>query len=442
MTPGHRGARWRRATRSSLTCLVCVAAILVTAACDGAGEAPERAVATSWPLTDMLASTPLEDLGRALYFDVTLSRDGNQSCATCHDAAFGFSGPDSAVNAAGAVYAGSVRERFGNRRPPSASYATFAPILHFDDAEGLWIGGNFWDGRATGEVLGTPAADQAIEPLLNPVQQALPDRACVIYRVREGPYSELWLGTWGDEIADVSFPESMDQECRRDADDFGLTFSLQDQDILDRAFGQVGLSIAAFEASPDVNAFSSRYDAWKAGADVFTEQEEWGFELFTGDRALCSECHIADLSDPQDLFTDFTFDNLGVPINPQSPVYESDPAFVDLGLGGFLGDPAEHGKQKVPSLRNVDKRPSAPATKAFTHNGYFKSLEQVVHFYNTRDAKPACPGPYTSDEAMAEGCWPVAEVMANVNTDELGDLGLTAEEEAAIVAFMRTLSDE
>jgi cytochrome c peroxidase len=75
------------------------------------------------------------------------------------------------------------------------------------------------------------------------------------------------------------------------------------------------------------------------------------------------------------------------------------------------------------------------------HNGYFKTLEQVVHFYNTRDVKNPCPGPYTADEAMAADCWPAPEVADNVNTDELGDLGLEAEEEAAIVAFMRTLSD-
>lgn len=428
--------------RYRFSCLTFVGALLVAAACEKAPEAPDGARAEAWPLTDMLASTPLEELGRELFFDVTLSRNKNQSCASCHDPRFGFTGPNSQVNAGGAVYAGTFPERFGNRKPPAASYATHAPLLHFDDGEGLWIGGSFWDGRATGEVLGNPAADQAIEPLLNPVEQALPDRSCVIYRVREGRYAELWYATWGRAISDVSFPDDMSEECRTSADEFGAAFTPRDREILERAYGQVGLSIAAFEASPEVNPFSSRYDAWKAGADVFTQQEEWGFELFTGDRALCSECHIADVADPHDLFTDFTFDNLGVPMNPQNPVYDADSAFVDLGLGGFLGDGAEDGKQKVPTLRNVDKRPSRTDVKAFAHNGYFKSLEQIVHFYNTRDARPACPGPYTADEAIEAGCWPAPEVVANVNTDELGDLGLTPEEEAALVAFMRTLSDE
>ena len=73
-------------------------------------------------------------------------------------------------------------DQFGDRKPPSAAYATVSPIFH-EDKKGLFIGGNFWDGRATGEVLGNPAADQAQGPFLNPVEQALPDSACVVYRV-------------------------------------------------------------------------------------------------------------------------------------------------------------------------------------------------------------------------------------------------------------------
>jgi cytochrome c peroxidase len=99
------------------------------------------------------------------------------------------------------------------------------------------------------------------------------------------------------------------------------------------------------------------------------------------------------------------------------------------------------GKHKVPTLRNVDLRPGGSSIKAYGHNGYFKTLEGIVHFYNTRDVKPECPGLYTEAEALAADCWPAPEVAENVNTDELGNLGLTAEEEAAIVAFMKTLSD-
>ena len=153
------------------------------------------------------------------------------------------------------------------------------------------------------------------------------------------------------------------------------------------------------------------------------------------------------------LFTDFTYDNLGVPRNPQNPFYfepEWNPdglLWVDEGLGGFLRSVGESyeselGKQKVPTLRNVDKRPGPGFVKAYGHNGYFKSLKGIVNFYNTRDVKPSCPDPFTTEaDAMKQGCWPVPEVAVNVNTDELGDLGLTPEEEDAIVAFLKTLSD-
>jgi len=73
--------------------------------------------------------------------------------------------------------------------------------------------------------------------------------------------------------------------------------------------------------------------------------------------------------------------------------------------------------------------------------GDFKTREGIVHFYNTRDVKDVCPGDYTEAQALAADCWPAPEVAENVNTDELGDLGLTADEEAAIVAFLRALSD-
>jgi cytochrome c peroxidase len=428
--------------RSLLLPLALACGAVAFVACDETSTSPEIAGDAGPTASVLSSSTPLEDLGRELYFDKTLSRNGNQSCAECHDPKFGFTGPKVAVNQRGAVYAGSFRQRFGNRKPPSAAYATFAPILDFDAAEGLWIGGNFWDGRATGEKLGNPAADQALGPFLNPVEQALPDRSCVVYLVREGSYADLFHAVWGVDLADLEFPTDMKQQCRRSAGDFDVEFSPEENLALDLNYDRVGLSIAAFEASAEVNPFSSKYDAWKAGMAEFTEQEELGFELFTDEEVFCADCHVADLTDPQDLFTDFSFDNLGVPRNPENPVYASDPGFVDLGLGGFLRDATRYGKQKVPTLRNVDKRPGTQPTKAYMHNGYFKTLEQVVHFYNTRDVKDPCPGPYTADEAMAADCWPAPEVAENVNSDELGDLGLTAEEEAAIVAFMRTLSDE
>jgi len=376
------------------------------------------------------ALSPEEELGKSIFFDENLSINGNQSCAACHGPAAGWTGPETDINAGGAVYEGSIAGRFGNRKPPSSAYATPSPILHFviEKKEALFIGGNFWNGRATGEKLGNPAADQAQGPFLNPLEQALATPADVVERVCAAIYGDLFRIVWGAEACDPT--------------------------NVDMAYNDIALSIAAYEASPEVNAFTSKYDYTFKGMAKLSKQERKGFALFRG-KGQCHRCHIS--SGQMALFTDFTFDNLGIPRNPDNPWYTMPPEFnplgaswIDLGLGGFLGSrmeyqqfaPANNGKQKVPTLRNVDLRPDPGFVKAYGHNGYFKSLEGIVHFYNTRDVKPECPDPMTTEaDALNQGCWPVPEVAANVNTDELGDLGLTPEEEAAIAAFLKTLSD-
>ena len=379
------------------------------------------------------ALTPTEELGKAIFFDENLSINGNQSCATCHAPEVGWTGPDSAINIAGAVYEGSIPGRFGNRKPPSSAYATPSPILHFiiQKKEALFIGGNFWDGRATGERLGNPAADQAQGPFLNPLEQALDMPIDVVSRVCTASYAVLFKQVWGERICD--------------------------SDQVNAAYDSIALSIAAFEASPESNAFTSKFDYYRKGLINLTEKEEEGLSLFKG-KGKCAKCHVLNsgAKGQAPLFTDFTYDNLGVPRNPENPFY-TQPAFnpledrwIDLGLGGFLASrvdyqhlaPLNNGKQKVPTLRNVDKRPDEEFTKAYTHNGYFKSLKGIVHFYNTRDVKPPCIDPFTTEaEAMAQNCWPAPEVPVNINQKELGDLHLTGDQEDAIVTFMMTLSD-
>ena len=373
------------------------------------------------PLTDN------ERLGKQIFFDKTLSANANQSCASCHGQNVGWTGPLSTLNEHGAVYEGSIPGRFGNRKPPSSGYATLSPIFHYWERKDLFVGGNFWDGRATGEKLGNPAADQAQGPFLNPLEQALSEPADVIEKICSGSYAELFIQVWGDSACDTT--------------------------NVDAAYDNVALSIAAYEGSSEVNAFSSKYDAYLAKKVKLSKQERKGLNLFKG-KAKCSRCHTSSGKMP--LFTDFTFDNLGVPRNLENPFYtqtDFNPDgldWVDLGLGAFLetrpeyADKAQqnYGKQKVPTLRNVDKRPSSGFVKAFGHNGYFKSLKGIVHFYNTRDVKPQCADPFTTEaDALDQGCWPAPEVPENVNSAELGDLGLTDAEEDAIVAFMETLSD-
>lgn len=390
--------------------------------------------------------TPKEQLGKSIFFDKNLSINVNQACAACHAPAAGWTGPNETINAYGSVYEGSIPGRFGNRKPPSAAYATQSPIFYMDK-KGLFVGGNFWDGRATGEKLGNPAADQAQGPFLNPAEQALPDSACVVHRVCNPfistDYPVSFQDVWGYESCNISWPSDISTVCATEGASVNL--NPEDRAKSDMAYDNIALSIAAYESSPEVNAFSSKFDLSYQGKVKLSKQEQRGFALFHG-KGKCHLCHISNGKEP--LFTDYTFDNLGTPQNPDNPAGVA-PDFVDVGLGGFLksiGYPedvymAEWGKQKVPTLRNVDSRPSAGFVKAFGHNGYFKTLEGIVNFYNTRDVKPVCPDLYTEEEALAAGCWPPPEVAENVNKDELGDLGLTAEEEAAIVAFLKTLSD-
>ena len=384
-----------------------------------------------------------EELGKAIFFDEDLSINQNQSCATCHAPGAGWVGPDSAINAAGSVYEGSIPGRFGDRKPPSAAYATVSPVFHMDK-KGLFTGGNFWDGRATGEVLGNPAADQALGPFLNPKEQALSDSACVVYRVCNASYPVSFESVWGAGSCDIAWPVDIEVVCATE----GATVALSDADRAqsDMNYGYIGLSIAAYEDSPEVNAFTSKYDYSLVDQATLTKEERKGFALFQG-KGKCKLCHSSNGEQP--LFTDFTFDNLGLPKNPENPVYGYDPTFVDLGLGGFLASRPEYedyaedheGMHKVPTLRNVDLRPSEGFVKAYGHNGYFKSLWGIVHFYNTRDVLDPCPGNYTEAQALANNCWPAPEVAENVNTAELGNLGLTYAEEQAIVAFLKTLSD-
>jgi cytochrome c peroxidase len=391
--------------------------------------------------------TSEEQLGKSIFFDTNLSINANLSCAGCHGPEVGFTGPDPTINAAGAVYEGSIAGRFGNRKPPSAAYATQSPIF-YQDKKGDFVGGNFWDGRATGEKLGNPSADQAQGPFLNPKEQALPDSACVVYRVCNpvipNDYPVSFETVWGDAACDINWPLDVSDTCAQEGETVDLNPAERAKSNV--AYDNIALSIAAYEGSSAVNAFSSKYDLSRQGKAKLTRQEQRGFALFNG-KGKCHRCHIVNGKKP--LLTDYTFDNLGVPKNPENPVYDYEPGFIDEGLGGFLASRPEYaayadenlGKQKVPTLRNVDLRPSGGFTKAYMHNGYFKTLEGVVNFYNTRDVKPVCPGDYTEAEALAANCWPAPEVTENVNRDELGDLGLTAEEESAIVAFLKTLSD-
>lgn len=391
------------------------------------------------------------ELGEIIFFDTALSQKRNQSCASCHVPSTGWSGPISHFNAMGATYEGSIKNRFGNRKPPTAAYASFNPVLHIVPKEdNLVVGGNFWDGRATGEKLGTPVADQAQVPFLNPLEHALPNSACVVHRVCTGVYSAIFKQHW-PVSCDIPWPDTIEAFCQGDIKNLVVDASVQAR--INKTYNEIALTIATFESSDKLNRFTSKYDYYLAGKVKLTEQELEGLELFNN-KGKCADCHPStpSASNEPPLFTDFTYDNLGIPRNSHNPFYSQEQfnpdgeRWVDNGLGDFLSTRSEWqhlasanlGKHKVPTLRNVDKRPDPKFVKAYGHNGYFKSLKEFVHFYNTRDTLKRCK---QGSPGEKQSCWPAPEVSSNVNNSELGNLKLTDKEEDAIVAFMKTLSD-
>jgi len=414
----------------------------------------------------------MESLGKKFFFDTTLSVNGTQSCASCHLAEVGFTGPDSATNGSGAVYQGALPNRHGNRKPPAAAYAGDSPVLH-QDASGGWFGGMFWDGRAAGTLLGDPLAEQAKGPFLNPLEQALPNAQVLCVKVKKSDYAGLFEETWGIGSLD----------CAKDANG---------------VYAKIGRAVAAYEKSTEVNPFSSRFDKfWDdaralgkdaakikcgtggmggggagsamgcpgGGADPnrwtafrslgLTDAELQGLAIFNDpNRANCASCHSLQAgSAGYPLFTDFSYDNLGIPKNPANPFYEmpahwnpDSESWVDYGLGGYLKSAGhapevfgpELGKFKVPTLRNVDLRLSQDFVKAYGHNGYFKSLEEIVSFYHWRAMMDAGCG-----EAMGGGCNAMAGMFPPPEVDQnRASLSLFPRAQVDnIVLFLKTLSD-
>jgi len=349
---------------------------------------------------------PMARLGQQIFFDTNLSSPPGQACASCHAPAKAFTDPDTSLPTSKGVIPG----RAGNRNTPTAMYAAFTPYFHFDADDGLFEGGQFLDGRA-------PTLEaQAKGPFLNPLEMANPDKAAVVAKLRDADYAKAFREVFG--------PEALDE--------------------VDAAYDKLAIALAAFERTPGFSPFSSKYDAYLAGETVLSPSERRGLAVFErADKGNCAACHPsrADEDGTPPRFTDASYDNLGVPRNPANPFYTepANPAgfeWVDRGLGDATGLASEDGKFKVPTLRNI------AVTGPYMHNGYFATLRGVVEFYNSRDARRDCRNPMLSEhQARIRHCWPAAEVAANVNHDELGDLGLSDREIDDLVAFLETLTD-
>jgi cytochrome c peroxidase len=407
-------------------------------------------------------------LGKLIFYDRQLSVRRNEACAFCHMPETGFTGPVSALNQTTVAYPGSIRSRFGKRTPQTHAYASFAPVLHYNALQGDLVGGAFWDMRATGLRLNSPLAEQAQGPPLDPDEMGMIDAACVVYRLSERPYRRLGEELWGAQAFAIRWPRDVKTVCERpgpppDSDPLPVHLASIDRGVAQGTFDQIAQSIAAYEGSMEVNSFSSKYDYVMAGKAQFTPDEKIGYTLFRGKATHCNECHRDGGPGEEPLFTDFTASNLGLPSNPAIPFYEENAPdrfgyaanplglnFRDPGVGGFLEsrlDPDRDwtsratsfsGKYKTPTLRNVDKRPRPDFIKAYMHNGYLKSLQEVVDFYNTRDALPRCK---VGDSEEKVTCWPAPEHPETMNRRQLGNLGLSAHQEKQIVAFLKTLTD-
>ena len=415
----------------------------------------------------------VELLGKLMLYDKQLSVNRNEACAFCHTPETGFTGPVSELNRTTSSYPGSVRTRFSDRKPQSHAYAPLAPVLHYNAGQGDLVGGNFWDMRATGRRLGNPAAEQAQGPPTNPVEMGLPDIACAVYRASQRPYRAMFETVWGAQAFAIAWPSDVEEVCNRPGppaagDPLPVHINVLDRGRAGATFDQMAQSIAGYEASAEVTSFTSKFDAVRAKKAQFTPQEQQGYDLFRG-KARCNDCHRDGGPGEDPLFTDFTASNIGTPANPRLPYYAEDrpdalgyaanpegSSFVDGGVGRFLDQrhllsqpsavdarwlklaPDNEARMQVPTLRNVDKRPSPAFVKAYGHNGYFTSLKEIVHFYNTRDVLPRCQ---LHDAGEGTACWPAPESTQNINRSKVGHLGLSEAEEDAIVSFLQTLTD-
>jgi cytochrome c peroxidase len=338
---------------------------------------------TQLSVTEAGKLTTVQQLGKQIFFDTNLSSPAGQSCASCHDPKTAFTDP--VLNAP--VSSGVISERTGTRNSPSAAYASFSPFFHFDETEGLHIGGQFWDGRAA------TLSDQAKGPFLNPGEMNNSSAAEVVSKLQNASYANLFKQVYG--------PDALNN--------------------VDQAYQKIADAIAAFENTSIFNRFSSKYDQFLAGRVKLSQQELKGLQLFNDpSKGNCAACHTSTPTEnTPPLFTDFTYDNLGVPRNADILAKKGE-NFIDIGLGAILNDASQNGKFKVPTLRNIAK------TAPYIHNGVFKTLRDVVSFYNTRDT---------------DSKWGVPEVAETVNRDELGNLKLSDNEVDNIVAFLKTLSD-
>ncbi len=385
-------------------------ALVATCACCAVGACAGDAAAELPARPSTLGLSPVAALGEKLFRDESLSASGRLSCETCHQPQFAHAAPPGDPVSKG----GPEMDVPGIRNSPSIRYASFTPPFGFDE-EGTASGGLFRDGRVP------TLAEQAKRPFLDPREMDNASPAEVFERLSRSP----------------------------NATHFRAVFGAQSLEDAEAAFGRLAAAIAQFEVeNPEFHRFDSKYDAWLAGRAALSPAEARGLALFEDpEKGNCAASHpsrpAADGTPP--LFTDFTYDNVGLPRNVRIPA-NADAAYFDLGICGperqDLGERRDLcGAFKVPTLRNVARTPP------YFHNGAFETLREAVDFYVRRDTHPgdwypgSAAGPRKFDDLPAG-------LESSVNTDEApydrkaGEApALTPAEIDDVVAFLATLDD-
>lgn len=340
-------------------------------------------------------------LGQLLFFDVNLSLKRTQSCSTCHNPALGFiDDRDNGVGAA--VSLGDDGKSLGDRTAPTASYAAFSPVFHYNSKTKQYVGGQFWDGRAA------DLQAQAGGPPLNPIEMAMPDKDSVRKRLMENAhYVKSFRKLYGASIFNDS----------------------------DKLYDAMTESIALFEKTDFFAPFDSKYDRYLRDEYEMTAQEELGMALFfSNNNTNCSTCHVLKGEDkPGETFSNYEFHNIGTPANialrRKNGMGEK---HVDHGLleNPAVDDPQHDGKYKVPTLRNI------AVTAPYMHNSVFKDLRTVMEFYDKYNNTARVNNPETGKP------WGSPEVKDTVNLKDLRAKKLTDKKITALIAFMELFTDK
>ena len=390
-----------------LKALAGLALCLGIAACGGGEGASPSGV----PMQVSVESVAISALGKMIFRDTSLSASGQLACASCHN-------PDNAhaqTNDLAAQLGGPDLATQGSRAAPSLRYLNLTPRFLLA-ADGSASGGFNRDGRAQ------TLAEQAQRPFLAPHEMANADAGVLISRLQRAAYAEQFRALFGATIFDNAAT----------------------------AFERVLLALQQYQnEDSDFHPFDSKYDQFIAGKLTLDPAELRGLALFNNPtKGNCAACHTsakrADGSPP--LFTDFSFDNIGVPRNPLLAA-NRDPAYYDLGLCGpdRTDQTAQRklcGAFKVPTLRNVATR------KVFFHNGRFNNLRDVLGFYVRRDTNPEEWYPTGSDGTVLKFNDLPPELRANVNITEVpynrqpGQApALSVAEIDDVIRFLGTLTD-